>query len=108
LTTNSKLPDFKDDSVQYAIDAFNLCESMGIKRQVWWGANYYAHFVPQTNNWFVWDKRVEDKYKDTQSDCELAWVKSKYSSVRIFRHVWKGMIKNLLPLLNGSLTITKM
>ncbi len=94
LTTNSKLPDFKDDSVQYAIDAFNLCESMGIKRQVWWGANYYAHFVPQTNNWFVWDKRVEDKYKDTQSDCELAWVKSKWSSVRIFRHVWKGMIKD--------------
>lgn len=94
LTTNSKLPDFKDDSIQYAIDAFNLCQALGIKRQVWWGANYYAHAVPQTNNWFVWDKRVEDKYKDTQSDCELAWVKSKWSSIRIFRHVWKGMIKD--------------
>lgn len=94
LTTNSKLPDFKDDTVQYAIDAFNLCQALGIKRQVWWGANYYAHAVPQTNNWFVWDKRVEDKYKDTQSDCELAWVKSKWSSIRIFRHVWKGMIKD--------------
>jgi DNA modification methylase len=94
LTTNSKLPDFKDDSVQYAIDAFNLCQALGIKRQVWWGANYYAHAVPQTNNWLVWDKRVEDKYKDTQSDCELAWVKSKWSSIRIFRHVWKGMIKD--------------
>lgn len=94
LTTNSKLPNFQDDSIQYAIDAFNLCEGLGIKRQVWWGANYYAHFVPQTNNWFVWDKRVEDKYNDTQSDCELAWVKSKWSSVRIFRHVWKGMIKD--------------
>jgi len=94
LTTNSKLPDFKDDSVQYAVDAFNLCQSLGIKRQVWWGANYYAHSVPQTNNWFVWDKRVDDKYKDTQSDCELAYVKSKWASVRIFRHVWKGMIKD--------------
>ena len=94
LTSNSKLPNFKDDSIQYAIDAFNLCNSMGIKRQVWWGANYYAHSVPQSNNWFVWDKRVEDKYSDTQSDCELAWVKSKWSSVRIFRHVWKGMIKD--------------
>ena len=93
LTTNSKLPDFKDDSIQYAVDAFNVCVALNIKRQVWWGANYYAHTVPQTNNWFVWDKRVEDKYKDTQSDCELAWVKSKWSSVRIFRHVWKGMIK---------------
>jgi DNA modification methylase len=67
---------------------------MGIKRQVWWGANYYAHALPETANWFVWDKRVDDKYKDTQSDCELAWVKSKWSSVRIFRHVWKGMIKD--------------
>ena len=94
LTTNSKLPDFKDDSVQYAVDAFNLCQSLKIKRQVWWGANYYAHSVPQTNNWFVWDKRVDDKYKDTQSDCELAYVKSKWASVRIFRHVWKGMIKD--------------
>jgi DNA modification methylase len=94
LTTNSKLPDFKDDSVQYAIDAFNLCQALAIKRQVWWGANYYAHAVPQTNNWLVWDKRVDDKYKDTQSDCELAWVKSKWSSIRIFRHVWKGMIKD--------------
>jgi DNA modification methylase len=94
LTTNSKVPDFKDDSIQYAIDAFNICQSMNIPRQVWWGANYYAHAVPQTNNWIVWDKRVEDKFKDTQSDCELAYVKSKWSSVRIFRHVWKGMIKD--------------
>ena len=89
----SNLPDFKDDTIQYAVDAFNLCDSLGISRQVWWGANYYAHAVPQTANWFVWDKRVEDKMKDTQSDCELAWVKSKWASVRIFRHVWKGMIK---------------
>jgi DNA modification methylase len=49
--------------------------------------------LPQSNNWFVWDKRVDEKQKDTQSDCELAWVKSKWSSVRIFRHLWKGMIK---------------
>jgi DNA modification methylase len=94
ITQGNKLADFKDDTVQYAIDAFNICAAMNIPRQVWWGANYYAHHVPQTNNWFVWDKRVEDKQKDTQSDCELAWVKSKWSSVRIFRHLWKGLIKD--------------
>lgn len=94
LTVNSKLPDFKDDSIQYAIDALAICEGLKIPRQVWWGANYYSHSVPQTNNWFVWDKRVEEKYNDTQSDCELAYVKSKWASVRIFRHVWKGMIKD--------------
>jgi DNA modification methylase len=41
----------------------------------------------------VWDKRVEEKQRDMNSDAELAWVKSNKNSVRIFRHLWKGMIK---------------
>ena len=94
LCAGNNLPDFKDDSIQYAIDAYNICEGLGIKRQVWWGANYYCHALPQSNNWFIWDKRVEEKQKDTQSDCEMAWVKSEFSSVRIFRHLWKGMMKD--------------
>jgi site-specific DNA-methyltransferase (adenine-specific) len=84
---------FIDDSIQYAIDAFNICENLKIKTQVWWGANYYCHTLPQQNNWLVWDKRVEDKQSDMNSDAELAWVKSKANSVRIFRHLWKGLIK---------------
>jgi DNA modification methylase len=93
LSDGVKYHDFKDDTIQYAIDAYNLCESLGINLQIWWGANYYCHSVPQTNNWFVWDKRCEDKQKDMNSDCELAWVKSTTNSVRIFRHLWKGLIK---------------
>lgn len=91
--SNSHLPDFNDATTDAARGAFVLCEGLGIKRQVWWGANYYAHALPETANWFVWDKRVEEKQKDVNSDCELAWVKSKWSSVRIFRHLWKGLIK---------------
>ena len=95
LTQGNKLKDFKDDTIQYAVDAYNICEGVyKIPRQVWWGANYYCHHLPLSNNWFVWDKRVEEKQKDTQSDCELAWVKSKWSSIRIFRHLWKGMMKD--------------
>jgi DNA modification methylase len=86
--------DFKDDSTDYAIKAYDICDKLKVKRMVWWGANYYCHSLPEGNNWFVWDKRVEEKQKDTQSDCELAWVKSKWSSVRIFRHLWKGMMKD--------------
>jgi DNA modification methylase len=93
-TQGGNFKDFIDDSIEYAVKAFNICDELNIPRQVWWGANYYAHHIPQSNNWFVWDKRVEDKQKDTQSDCELAWVKSKWSSVRIFRHLWKGMLKD--------------
>lgn len=90
----TKYADFQDDTIDYAVEAYQIVEGvLQVKRQVWWGANYYCHALPQSNNWFVWDKRVDDKQKDTQSDCELAWVKSKWSSVRIFRHLWKGMIK---------------
>lgn len=95
LADSRKYKDFKDDTIQYAVDAYNICEGVyKIPRQIWWGANYYCHHLPLSNNWFVWDKRVEEKQKDTQSDCELAWVKSKWSSIRIFRHLWKGMMKD--------------
>ena len=94
LAKNHNFPDFDDSSTDAAQEAFIMCDAMNIQRQVWWGANYYAHAVPQTANWFVWDKRVKEKMHDTQSDCELAWVKSKWSSVRIFRHLWKGFNKD--------------
>jgi DNA modification methylase len=95
LAKNHNFKDFKDDTIDYAVEAYQIVEGvLQIKRQVWWGANYYCHALPQSNNWFVWDKRVEDKMADTQSDCELAWVKSKWSSVRIFRHLWKGFNKD--------------
>lgn len=93
LTQGNNLPDFKDDSIQYAIDAYNITREFNPLKEVWWGANYYCHHLPQTNNWLVWDKRVEEKQRDTQSDCELAWIKDGHSSIRIFRHLWKGMIK---------------
>ena len=95
LAKNHNFKDFKDDSIDYAIEAYQIVEGvLQIPRQVWWGANYYCHAIPQSNNWFVWDKRVEEKMTDTQSDCELAWVKSTWSSVRIFRHLWKGFNKD--------------
>lgn len=91
--SNSHLHEFNDETADAARDAFSLCSAINIPRQVWWGANHYSHAVPETANWLVWDKRVEEKQKDVNSDCELAWVKSKWASVRIFRHLWKGLIK---------------
>ena len=94
LAKNHNFKDFADDSIDYAVKNYKIIESLNIKTQIWFGANYYCHYLPMTNNWLVWDKRVEDKMKDTQSDCELAWVKTDKSSVRIFRHLWKGFNKD--------------
>jgi len=87
------LKSFKDDTIQYAVDAFNITREFNPLKEVWWGANYYCHHLPQTNNWLVWDKRVEEKMRNTNSDCELAWVQDGHNSVRIFRHLWNGLIK---------------
>jgi len=94
LCQGNNLKDFKDDTIEYAVKALAIVEKLNIPRQIWWGANYYTHHIPQTNNWIIWDKRVEEKQHDTQSDCEMAYVKSKWASVRIFRHLWKGMMKD--------------
>ena len=93
ITTGNILQDFKDDTIQYAIDAFNHCQALEIPLQIWWGANYYCHSLPQSNSWIVWDKRIEEKQTDMNSDCELAWYQESKKSVRIFRHFWKGLIK---------------
>lgn len=85
--------DFKDDSIDYAVKALQIVDGLNINRQIWWGANYYAHAIPQTNNWIIWDKRTEDKYSNTNGDAEMAYVKSQWSSIRIFRHLWMGLVK---------------
>ena len=82
-----------DDSIKAAMDAINLCISMNIKIQIYWGGNYYD--LTPSPSWIVWDKRTEEKYQDINSDCELAYViHPSKKSVRIFRHLWKGMIKD--------------
>jgi site-specific DNA-methyltransferase (adenine-specific) len=88
-----KLKSFIDDSISYAVDAFNLTRAFKPIKEVWWGANYYCHSLPQSNNWLVWDKRVEDKMRNTNSDCELAYIIDGHNSVRIYRHLWNGLIK---------------
>ncbi len=87
------LMDFKDESTEYAIKAFNILKEYNINIEVWWGANYYCHSLPETGNWLVWDKRVEEKMTNTNSDAEVAWVKDGHQSVRLFRHLWNGLIK---------------
>jgi hypothetical protein len=77
-----------DDTTETAISAFDLCQSLFPDAvQIWWGANHYA--LPPSSCWLVWDKQNGDSFF---ADCELAWTNQK-SAVRIFRHLWHGMVK---------------
>lgn len=82
-----------DDSIDIALAAYSICETLS-DIICYWGGNYYAHKIPASACWLIWDKRVEENQRDMNSDCEIAYVKHpKKESVRIFRHLWKGMIK---------------
>lgn len=82
-----------DDSIDTALSAFAIADNQS-DIVCYWGGNYYAHKLPPSACWIVWDKRVEENQRDMNSDCELAYVKHpSKKSVRIFRHLWKGMIK---------------
>lgn len=83
-----------DTTIQTAVDVWRLLDALGCQKIIYWGGNYYAGEFPNSPCWIVWDKREEDKHRDLNSDCELAYVKHPHkASVRIFRHLWKGMIK---------------
>jgi DNA modification methylase len=69
---------------------FDPSHLLGFKRICLWGGNYYAHRLPRSNKWIVWDKR-RGKGQNCGSDCELAWTKGlKGVSTRAFYHMWNG------------------
>ena len=56
VKTTPYRPVLNDDTTQTAIDAYNLCEAIGVPVQIWWGGNYYATALPDSSCWLVWDK----------------------------------------------------
>lgn len=65
-------------------------------RAVLWGANWYAHLLPITPAWIVWDKRLEDSTRSglRVPDGELAWTRGCGGALRIFRHLWAGPMRD--------------
>ncbi len=53
-----------------------------------WGANHYAHKLPASPCWIVWDKQGGAKH-NTFADCELAWC-NKRMPARCITHIWDG------------------
>lgn len=55
---------------------------------IWWGANHFSDVFPASPCWLVWDKENTGNF----ADAELAWC-SDDSAVRIFKHMWNGMLR---------------
>ena len=74
---------------------FDPAPWIGYKIAVLWGANHYAHKLPPSAGWLVWDKRrgVTHNQAFIASDCELAWCNS-IGSVKIKTHLWAGLCRD--------------
>lgn len=75
-------------------DASLLLPIVGdIKEQIWFGADYYAKSLGDTEHagcWCVWDKRVEESQDAGFGSCfELFWSKQKHKRM-IYRYQWAG------------------
>jgi DNA modification methylase len=80
-----------DNSIDTAVDAFNLAFSI-CDKLVFWGANHYANKLPNVGGWLIWDKQ-DGKDSTTYSMGELAWTNI-LNNVQIFKHVWDGFRKD--------------
>lgn len=79
-----------DDSIDTAIECsgFYLAEYPHAVH-IWWGGNYYAHILPPSSCWLVWNKETTGNF----ADCELAWT-NQAKAARLFTHRWNGMLRD--------------
>lgn len=61
------------------------------RRLAIFGAVYFAHQLPVSRCWIVWDK-TDGKTPSNQADCEFVWT-SLDKPARVFRHLWRGIIR---------------
>jgi site-specific DNA-methyltransferase (adenine-specific) len=70
---------------------FDPTPLLAFEEAILWGANNYAHLLPPTRGWLVWDK-LGDKAPSNFGDCELAWT-SFDRSIRVWRQLWRGLAR---------------
>ena len=77
---DNKIPDD-----EYFLELFRVS-----KNQIIWGGNYYAHLLPASSAWIVWDKENDGT---KTADCEMAWT-SFETAARMFRWMWRGFLQD--------------
>ena len=80
-----------DDTIDTAINAYNICVDLQVKNIIFWGGNYFANALPVSSCWLIWDKR-EGIPSNNFADCEIAYTTFKKPS-RIYRHLWSGLLR---------------
>jgi len=79
-----------------ALSFMTMCLNFGWHMIVF-GGNYFAHALPKSTHWIIWDKRGGDmkggNANGDQSDCEIAWSNLKKKNVKIYKHVWAGWFR---------------
>lgn len=69
---------------------FDPAHLLVFPRLILWGANHYASRLPESNGWFVWNKRGDGRPSGMHfGDCELAWS-NVGQGIRMFSNVWHG------------------
>lgn len=73
-------------------EPFDPCPLLAwAKPTVLFGANHFASRLPDSDHWFVWDKRPDMKPLKF-ADCELAWC-STPGPARVIRYIWTGALR---------------
>ena len=80
-----------DHTTETAQQSYNILQSL-CKKLIIWGGNYFVNFLPFSDGWIIWDKRVDSGIKNTFADGEMAWC-SFHTPVRIYHQLWNGMIR---------------
>lgn len=58
-----------------------------------WGANNFSSKLPDTSPWIVWYKKPKENSHDNFSDCELAWTNLPRKSIRMYKYLWSGLLR---------------
>lgn len=79
-----------DDTTDTAEAAFYILKEF-CNKIILWGGNYFTKFLPFSDGWIIWDKRI-DMNSNNFADGEMAWC-SFHTPVRIYHQLWNGMIR---------------
>lgn len=80
-----------DDTTDTAKASYEILRDL-CNKLIIWGGNYFLDFLPASDGWLIWDKRVDSGIRNTFADGEMAYC-SFHTPVRIYHQLWNGMIR---------------